>query len=508
LSRREHVLAIDEGSTGVRAFVFDAAGTVRGDAYREIAPSFPGPGLVEHDPEAIWHATLAVVRGALAAAGLGARDLAGIGVANQRATTVLWDATANHPLRPAISWQDQRTAARCAELGAEGYWVSPLSSATKIEWLLARVPEAAALAAAGGLRFGTIDSWIVWRLSGGRLHVTDHSNASCTGLYDFAGGGWDSQLLRIVDIPRDILPEIRPSSAVHGHSAAELLGAEIPIAGMAGDQQAAMFGQLCVDPGSVKGTYGTSAMFDLHTGARPVLSGRGAYPLVLWQIDGERPFCLEGTAITAGAAVQWLRDGLGLIGRPEESEALAASVPDTGGVWAVPAFQGLGTPHMAPAARAVIGGLSRAATRAHVVRAVLEGIAFRGREVLETLLLDSAGPRPAALRADGGASRNDLLMQIQADVLGIPVERPKIVQAAARGAAYLAGRATGIWPGLDDLRGAWQLDRAFEPRLSQAEREERWGRWRRAVAAALAAEGERDEAAEGAPPTSQGRGRS
>jgi glycerol kinase len=488
VSTKEHVLAIDEGSTGVRALVFDAASTIRGGAYREIAPRYPGSGLVEHDPEEIWEATLVVVRGALADATLGAGDLAAIGITNQRATTVLWDAATGRAVHAAISWQDLRTAARCAALAAQGCWLSPLHSATKVEWLLANVPQARARAAAGRLRFGTIDSWLAWRLSGGRIHATEHSNASCTGLYSFADGDWDRSVVQLLELPAELLPALRPSSAVYGHTAPEVLGAEVPIAGIAGDQQAAMFGQLCVEPGAVKATYGTSAMVDLHTGLHPVLSARGAYPLVLWQIDGERPFCLEGTAITAGAAVQWLRDGLGIIARLEDVEPLARSVDDSAGVWAVPAFQGLGTPHSAPAARAIIGGISRGTTRAHIARAVLEGIAFRGREVLETLLLDGATPRPAALRVDGGAARNDLLMQLQADTIGIPVERPTTVQAAALGAAYLAGCATGVWRGVGDLRGTWRRDRTFEPRLDDAAREERWTRWQRAVRTALAAE--------------------
>jgi glycerol kinase len=480
----EHVLAIDEGTTGVRALILDATSAVKGHDYCPIATECPAPGLVEQDPEALWEATLKVIRGALAAARLQPRELAALGIATQRATTVIWDARTGRAIHAALSWQDQRTSARCGDLQREGHWVTPLASATKIEWLLANAPGARP--ARNRLRAGTIDSWLVWKLSGGHLHVTDPSNASCTGLYDFFGGGWDTTMLQTLGIPQEMLPEIRPSSAVYGHTVANGVGAEVPIAGIAGDQQAAMFGQLCVEPGSLKATFGTSAMFDLHTGESPTLPGPGTYPLVLWQIDEGRPYCLEGSAITAGAAVQWLCHGLGLIERPEDSEALAASVPDSGGVWAVPAFQGLGTPHMDAGARAVFGGISRATTRAHVARALLEGIALRGREVLEALLSSGAGHRPSALRVNGGAARNNLLMQLQADVLGIPVERPQTIEASAVGAAYLAGRAIRLWPDLEALRRAWRLDRVFQPRWSAAEREERWARWQQIISTAIA----------------------
>jgi glycerol kinase len=479
---REHLLAIDEGTTGVRALVIDASSAVRGQSYRPIETRCPAPGLVEHDPENVWSETVAVARAALAAAGLAAGDIAALGITTQRATALLWDTNTGRPVGPAVSWQDQRTAARCQALQAQGLWVSSLASATKIEWLLGRAPRGARDA----LRAGTIDTWLVWKLTGGRCHVTDPSNASCTGLYDFFNGTWDGATLETLGIPLSLLPEIRPSSAIVGETTVEPLGAAIPVAGIAGDQQAAMFGQLCVEPGMMKATFGTSAMFDLHTGAQPAPPGPGIFPLILWQLGDERPYCLEGSAITAGAAVQWLRDGLGLIDRIEDCEPLAASVPDAGGVWAVPAFQGLGTPHALAAVRAAIGGLSRASTKAHVARALLDGIAFRSREVFDALLETAGVPRPAALRVGGGAARNDLLMQTLADVLALPVERPRTIEAGALGAAYLAGRAVGLWRDLEEQRRAWRLERTFEPRWPAADREERWQRWRQIVPAVIA----------------------
>jgi glycerol kinase len=480
---REHVLAIDEGTTGVRALVIDAASGVRGHAYRPIETRYPGPGLVEHDAENIWNETCAVAGAALEAARLAPADLAALGITTQRSTALLWDADTGRPLGPAVSWQDQRTAARCRELEAVGLWVSPLASATKIEWLLARADGASARRR----RAGTVDTWLAWRLTAGDCHVTDPSNASCTGLYNFFDGGWDEAPLQALGIPRELLPEIRPSSGVVGETSAAFLGQPIPIAGMAGDQQAAMFGQLCVEPGTMKATFGTSAMFDLHTGAQPAPPGPGVFPLILWQLGEDRPYCLEGSAITAGAAVQWLRDGLGIISRLEECETLAASVPDAGGAWVVPAFQGLGTPHALPGVRATVGGLSRATTKAHIARALLEGIAFRGREVFDALLDTAAVPRPATLRVGGGAARNDLLMQTLADVLGLPVERPRVIEAGCLGAAYFAGHAVGLWRDLEELRRAWRLDRIFEPQCSPAVREERWSRWRHMIQAAIAA---------------------
>jgi glycerol kinase len=480
----EHVLAIDEGTTGVRAMLFDRASRLVGAAYEELSSSYPKPGWMEQDPLAIWAATRRVVGAALAQAKLQPAGVAGIGVTNQRASTVVWERRGGAPVYPAISWQDSRTAARVEQVLSEGIFLNSMASATKIEWILDHVDDGWRRAAAGELCFGTMDTWLAWQLSGGRLHATDHSNASCTGLYDFILGGWNEQIVSHLRLPQPLLPEIRASSERYTETDPQVFGAAVPLAGMAGDQQAAMFGELGTDHGAVKITFGTSAMADVNIGEFPILSQRGAYPLVLWSLDGQRACCLEGTVVTAGAAVQWLRDGLGIIGRPEESAELAASVPDSAGVWAVPAFQGLGTPHMEPGGRAAIGGLSRGTTRAHIARAVLEGIAFRSREVLETLIEDAGVARPEVLRVDGGAAANDFLLQFLADVLGQPVERPETVQASALGAAYLAGIAAGVWSGIDELRDTWRSGGVFTPRGSADERDTRYARWREAVAAA------------------------
>ena len=474
------VLALDEGSTGVRAMLLDRAGTPRGMAYRETLPDHPGPGLVEHDAEALFAATVDVIAQVLS--GVAPAQVRGLGIATQRGSAVVWDAATGKTVHPILSWQDGRTTARCRALMAEGFFVSPLLASTKIEWILDRVDSQREATRAGRLRCGTIDAWLAWRLSGGAASATDASNASCSGLYDLFSHRWHESMLDVLRIPLASLPQIVDSSAVVGTVAVEGLP-KIPIAALIGDQQAAMMGQLRLAPGEAKITYGTSAMIDLNVGAEPVFSMHGAYPLVLWQAKGAPTFCLEGSAITAGAAITWLRDGLGVLATPEESATLAASVPDTGGVWMVPAFQGLGTPYLDSAARAAVGGLSRASTKAHVVRAALEGIAWRCREVWEALRADSPHPAPATLRADGGAARNDVLLQLQADAIGIPVERPAVVQAAALGAGYLAGLATGVWANPDELASAWRRDRLFEPRIGAADRDERFAAWQAHVAA-------------------------
>jgi len=478
------ILAIDEGTTGVRAHVIDDSSTVRGAAYRELTPLYPMPGWVELDPEAIWDATRTVCTAALAAAHARPGDLAAVGVCNQRATTLVWERASGRPVYPAIVWHDTRTAERVPELLALGVFTNAMASATKLEWILSTLPHGIARAERGELCFGTIDSWLVWKLTGGAAHVTDSSNASCTTLFAPLDGVWDTNVLAALGVPPAILPAVHPSSYVYGHTTTDAFGASCPVAGIAGDQQAAMFGELGVERGAVKITFGTSAMADVNTGEYPVLSMRGAYPLVLWQLDGQRTYCLEGTVVSAGAAVQWLRDGLGILDRIEDSGPLAFSVADSGGVWVVPAFQGLGTPHMDPGARAVLGGLSRATTRAHIVRAVLEGIAHRSREVLETLLEDAGIARPERLRVDGGAASNDFLLQHLADILGIAVERPKSVQASALGTAYLAGLATGVWKSLDDVAHAWRSGRVFEPEWSADRRDATFHAWQRTIAAA------------------------
>ncbi len=484
------VLALDEGTTGVRALVFDEHSALRGAAYEEIGAAFPRSGWMEQDPLHIWAAARRVIGDALQAAQAQPADIAAIGIAVQRATTMVWERATGLPIYPAISWQDSRTQARVAELLERGIFTNALASSTKLEWIL-RERDALARAAAGELCFGTVDTWLLWQLSGGRVHATDHSNASCTGLYDFLAGTWDQTVLGPMELPEAVLPRIVDSSGVCGTTDPAVFGAAVPLAGIAGDQQAAMFGQLGVEPGATKITFGTSAMVDVNTGEFPVLSMRGAYPLILWGIGGQRVCCLEGTVVTAGAAVQWLRDGLGIIANAAECGPLAASVPDSGGVWAVPAFQGLGTPYMDPGARAVLGGLSRGTTRAHIVRAVLESIAFRTAEVLETLLADAGAGAPARLRVDGGVAANDVFLQALADTLGHPVERPETVQATGLGAAYLAGMGAGVWNGIDDVRHAWRSGGVFEPRLSADERATRLATWQQAVAAARLGAGPR-----------------
>lgn len=474
----EHILAIDAGSTGIRAVLVDGAGAVRGLAYRELAVQCPEPGLVEADPTVILDSALAVSGECLASAKLRPADLAAVGIVNQRATTVVWEAASLRPVHPAILWQDTRTAERVAELLARGAFVSSMASLTKAEWILDRVaPERRA-----GLRFGTIDSWLVAGLTAGAAHVTDSSNASCTGMYDPFGDCWDPRLLEMVAIPAEMMPGIRPSSGVVAMTSREVFGAEVPIAGIAGDQQAAMVAELGFAKGATKITIGTSAMVDVHVGAAPVLSVRGAFPLVLWRIGEDLAWCLEGSVVTAGASVQWLRDGLGIVGSLEESSTLAASVADSGGVWALPALQGTGTPHMQAKARARIGGMSRSTSRAHVVRAVLEGVAFRIREAVETLAQDGGISLPDRLRVDGGAAANDFLLQQLADATGLAVERPECIQASAVGGAYLAGLGVGIWKGWDELGHHWRSGGLFEPSLDAEAREDRFRRWQKLTA--------------------------
>lgn len=472
------VLALDAGTTGVRALILDDAGERHALAYRELAAEFPRPGWVEMDPQLIFTCIQDVIAESLAIAQVGAKDVAAIGIANQRSTALVWERATGRPVAPAIVWQDNRTVGRVEELVAQGRFASSMASATKLEWILDHVDGARAAAAAGRLCFGTVDTWLAAKLSHARLHVTDSSNASCTGLYDPFADRWDAGMLEALSVPIEMMPAIRPTSAVYGTTSAAVVGAEIPIAALAGDQQAAMFGELGFDRGAVKVTIGTSAMVDVNLGSAPVLSSRGAFPLVLWNVGDGCRWCLEGSVVTAGASVQWLRDGLGIVASLEESAVLAASVSDTGGVWALPALQGLGTPHMQPKARARIGGMTRSSTKAHVVRAVLEGIGFRIAEVAETLLDDSSVERPNRLRVDGGAAANDFLLQHLANATGIEVERPACVQASALGAAFLAGLAVGVWRDPEALRASWRLGGRFAPQWSDAERDRRTARWR------------------------------
>ena len=484
-----YVLALDQGTTSSRAIVFGEDGAVRAVAQSEFRQIFPQPGWVEHDPLEIWATQHSVATEAIARAGLDASRIEGIGITNQRETTVIWERATGRPIHNAIVWQDRRTASRCDELKREGraalvrertgLVLDPYFSATKIEWILDRVPGARARAEAGELAFGTVDTWLAWNLSGGRLHVTDPSNASRTMLFDIEKGEWDEQLLSIFRLPRELLPDVRPSSGVFGESAAEVLGAPIPIAGIAGDQQAALFGQAAVEAGMAKNTYGTGSFILLHTGATRIVSERGLLTTAAAQVTG-REYALEGSVFVAGAVVQWLRDGLGIIKSSAEVEALAASTPDAGGVFLVPAFAGLGAPHWDAFARGAILGLTRGTSAAQIARAALESIAFQTAEVLVAMEHD-ADIRLSELRVDGGAAANDLLMQFQADLLGVPVTRPQTVETTALGAAYLAGLATGVWRDVPEIASHWRRARVFEPQMSRDAAAERIANWLRAV---------------------------
>jgi glycerol kinase len=487
------ILALDQGTTSSRAIVFDDTGAVRGLAQREFRQIFPQPGWVEHDPEEIWSSQLTVAQEALANARVAAHDVAAIGITNQRETTVLWERASGAPLANAIVWQDRRTAEACDRLksaGAEqgvraktGLVLDPYFSATKLAWLLDSIPGARARAERGELAFGTVDTWLAWKLSHGRLHVTDVSNASRTALFDIEHGRWDDALLELFRVPRALLPEVRASSGVFGAAAAGLLGAEIPIAGIAGDQQAALFGQGCHRPGMAKNTYGTGCFMLLNTGGERIASDHGLITTCAAS-TGAPEYALEGSVFIAGAVVQWLRDGLKLIASAGEIEALAASAPDSGGVYLVPAFAGLGAPHWDAYARGAILGITRGTTAAHLARAALESIAFQSADVLAAMERDS-GVRLAELRVDGGATANALLMQFQADLLGVPVVRPRVAETTALGAAYLAGLAVGVWPNREAIAAQWQRERVFEPGMSRDEAAVRLAGWSRAVERAM-----------------------
>ena len=485
------ILALDQGTTSSRAILFDHAGTPVASTQQEFRQIFPRPGWVEHDAEEIWQTQLTCAQQALHEARAGAADLVALGITNQRETTVLWDRATGRPIANAIVWQDRRTADVCSELrtlGVEanvtaktGLLLDPYFSGTKIAWLLDHVSGARGRAERGELAFGTIDSWLIWNLTDGAVHATDVSNASRTLLFNLQTLDWDEELLQIFNVPRQVLPQVTSSSEQIGMTAPHLFGGALAIAGNAGDQQAATFGQACFAPGMAKNTYGTGCFMLLNVGAAPRPSQNRLLSTVGWRLaNGERAFCLEGSVFVGGAVVQWLRDGLSIIGDASEIEALARSVPDTGGVQFVPAFAGLGAPYWDPAARGLIIGLTRGTTRAHLARAALESIALQSADVLEAMQKD-AGNALIELRVDGGAARNDLLMQMQADVIGVPVVRPTVTETTALGAAYLAGLATGFWSGKEEVARLWRRERTFEPALSSERRTEALNRWRRAV---------------------------
>jgi glycerol kinase len=484
------ILALDQGTTSSRAIVFDHAGAVCAMAQREFRQIYPRPGWVEHDPDEIWASQVAVAAEAIARAGISAADIAAIGIANQRETTVVWDRGSGRPIHNAIVWQDRRTAAYCDQLTAEGHAAAitlrtgllpdAYFSGTKLRWLLDNVSGARDLAHQGRLAFGTVDSWLLWKLTGGAVHATDPSNASRTLLYDISEDAWSDELLRLFEVPRNMLPQIRPSSGVIAETAAGLFAARIPIAGIAGDQQAALFGQRCIAPGMVKNTYGTGCFMLMHAGSQIVRSRNRLLTTVACRAGAAREYALEGSVFIAGAVVQWLRDGLGIIRTAAQIEPLAASVADNGGVYLVPAFTGLGSPHWDPYARGALFGLTRGAGAGHIARAALESIAYQTADVLRAMH-DDAGVPVTELRVDGGAARNDMLMQFQADMLGVPVVRPRVQETTALGAAYLAGLGVGYWKDARDIAAQWQVERRFEPLMAPEQALSLQAAWRRAV---------------------------
>lgn len=485
------ILALDQGTTSTRALVFDRAGAIRGQAQVELRQHYPQPGWVEHDPVEIWETSLRVLRQAMAAARIAPEQIAAIGITNQRETTVLWDRKTGKPVANAIVWQDRRTAGACEELRRRGLAeairrktglvIDPYFSGTKIQWLLDNVPGLRDRAARGDIAFGTIDSWLLWNLTAGKVHATDYSNASRTLLYNIHYLKWDSELLDIFNIPESLLPEVRPSSAVFGHTDAAILGRRVPVAAIAGDQQAALFGQGCHARGMAKNTYGTGSFMLMNTGRTAVASAHNLLATIAWRI-GDEPveYALEGSVFVTGSAVQWLRDGLGIIQSAAETEALARSLPDNQGVYFVPALAGLGAPWWDAQARGMIVGITRGTTRAHLARAALEAICYQSRDVLDAMQRDS-GISLTELRVDGGAVGNAFLMQFQADILGVSVVVPRIAETTALGAAYLAGLATGFWTQREQIASQWQAAHRFEPQIGPAQRDRLLSRWHEAV---------------------------
>jgi glycerol kinase len=484
------VLAIDQGTTGTTAMIVDARGRVRGKGYAELKQHYPQPGWVEHDPEEIWSGCREAVGRALRRAGARAADLAAIGIANQRETTLLWDRRTGRPVHRAIVWQDRRTASLCGELKAlgleerirekTGLVLDPYFSGTKLRWLLDR--GRGLRARTDRLAFGTVDTWLVFKLTGGRAHLTDYTNASRTLLFDIRERKWDRELLRVLDVPPEILPAVVASSGCLATTDRRVFGAEVPIAGIAGDQQAALFGQACFRPGMAKNTYGTGCFLLMFTGDQPVRSRNGLLTTIACAADGRPAYALEGSIFIAGAAVQWVRDGLGFFEEAREIEPLARRVEDTLGVYLVPAFVGLGAPHWDPAARGALVGLTRGVGRAHIARATLESLAYQTTEVADLMVQESGKPL-VELRVDGGAAANDLLMQFQSDVLGVAVDRPKVIETTALGAALLAGAGVGLWKGIAELESVRRRDRLFRPRMKRPRRDSLLRGWRRAVAA-------------------------
>lgn len=469
---RKYILALDQGTTSSRAIVFDHDGKICSVAQKEFTQYFPKPGWVEHNPNEIWSSQASVIAESISAIDINGLDIAGIGITNQRETTIVWDVDTEEPIYNAIVWQDRRTADYCDKLKAEGLIdtirektgliIDAYFSGTKIKWILDNVPGARQRAEQGKLRFGNVDSWLVWRLTRGEVHVTDVTNASRTMLFNINTLKWDADLLKLLDIPVSMLPEVKTSSEVYGHTKTTIFAHEVPISGIAGDQQAALFGQMCIEPGAIKNTYGTGCFVMLNTGEKPVKSENNLLTTIAWKIGDKINYALEGSIYVGGSVVQWLRDGLCCIKSSSEIEELAASVPDSGGVFFVPALTGLAAPYWDQHARGTIIGITRGTTTAHIARAALDGIAFQTYDIARAMAKDMGAPL-TELKVDGGASRNNLLMQYQANLLGIKVVRPKITETTALGAAYLAGLAVGFWKDLDEIKQQWQVERTFDP---------------------------------------------
>ncbi|OUQ53706.1 glycerol kinase [Alistipes sp. An116] len=473
---KQYILALDQGTSSSRAIVFDERGTTCAVAQREFRQIFPKSGWVEHDPHEIWSSQASVIAEAITMMDINGLNLAGIGITNQRETTIVWDSDTEEPVYNAIVWQDRRTSDYCDELKNQGLTdmirqktgliIDAYFSATKIKWILDNVPGARKRAEMGKLMFGTVDTWLIWRLTRGEVHVTDVSNASRTMLFNIHTLDWDQELLDLFKIPRSMMPEVKSSSEVYGHTKTTIFAHKVPIAGIAGDQQAALFGQMCTEPGMVKNTYGTGCFLLMNSGEKPILSQNNLLTTVAWKIGDKVNYALEGSIFVGGSVVQWLRDGLGVIHSSSEVEELASRVPDTNGVYFVPALTGLGAPWWDQYARGTIIGISRGTTTAHIARAALEGIAFQTMDITAAMSRDAGIPLKE-LKVDGGASRNNLLMQFQADILGTKVIRPQIVETTAMGAAYLAGLAVGYWSSIDEIRKQWQIDRVFEPAMEE-----------------------------------------
>ena len=469
---KKFILALDQGTTSSRAIVFDHNGHIKSVAQKEFTQYFPQPGWVEHNPNEIWSSQASVIAEAISAIDINGLDIAGIGITNQRETTIVWDIDTEEPIYNAIVWQDRRTSEYCDELKAQGLTekihektgliIDAYFSGTKIKWILDNVPGARKRAEMGKLRFGNVDSWLVWRLTRGKIHVTDVTNASRSMLFNIKDLKWDEELLKLLDIPMSMMPEVKSSSEIYGHTKTTIFAHEVPISGIAGDQQAALFGQMCIEPGSIKNTYGTGCFVMLNTGSKPVLSKNNLLTTIAWKIGDKITYALEGSIYVGGSVVQWLRDGLGFITSSSEIEDLASTVPDSGGVYFVPALTGLAAPYWDQYARGTIIGITRGTTRAHIARAALDGIAFQTYDIAQAMAKDMDAPL-MELKVDGGASRNNLLMQHQADLLGITVVRPKITETTALGAAYLAGLAVGFWNNIDEIKNQWQVERTFEP---------------------------------------------